>query len=136
MSGNDCGRRFSIEYVTPIPGCSLGFALVLGRECGKSVAAFIDDPDSVPVPVPPEIKAPAQAGPGAPGGPGEGGPEGEGAPAEGGDKPADDKAPADDKPADDKPAAEAAPAEEKETVDCSPCHGDAHKPGDENPHGY
>lgn len=21
-------------------------------------------------------------------------------------------------------------------VDCSPCHGDAHNPGDENPHGY
>lgn len=29
----------------------------------------------------------------------------------------------------------AAPAE-KEAVDCAPCHGDAHKPGDENPHGY
>lgn len=29
----------------------------------------------------------------------------------------------------------AAPAEE-EAVDCAPCHGDAHKAGDENPHGY
>lgn len=29
----------------------------------------------------------------------------------------------------------AAPAEE-EVVECAPCHGDAHKPGDENPHGY
>lgn len=25
---------------------------------------------------------------------------------------------------------------ETESVDCAPCHGDAHKPGDENPHGY
>ncbi|MEE0705090.1 MAG: FAD-dependent oxidoreductase [Adlercreutzia sp.] len=41
VSGNDCGRRFGTEYVTPIPGCSLGFALVLGRECGKSVAKFL-----------------------------------------------------------------------------------------------
>lgn len=31
---------------------------------------------------------------------------------------------------------EEAPAEEAAGVDCSPCHGDAHKPGDENPHGY
>lgn len=28
-----------------------------------------------------------------------------------------------------------APAE-GEVVDCAPCHGDAHKPGDQNPHGY
>ena len=42
MAGNDCGRRFGTEYVTPIPGCSLAFALVLGRECGKSVAKFLD----------------------------------------------------------------------------------------------
>ena len=41
VSGNDCGRRFGTEYVTPIPGCSLAFALVLGRECGKSVAKFL-----------------------------------------------------------------------------------------------
>ena len=41
MAGNDCGRRFGTEYVTPIPGCSLAFALVLGRECGKSVAKFL-----------------------------------------------------------------------------------------------
>ena len=42
MAGNDCGRRFGTEYVTPIPGVSLAFALVLGRECGKSVAKFLD----------------------------------------------------------------------------------------------
>ncbi len=41
MSGNDCGRRFGTEYVTPIPGCSIAFAMVLGRECGKSVAKFL-----------------------------------------------------------------------------------------------
>ncbi len=42
MSGNDCGRRFGYEYVTPIPGCSLAFALVLGRECGKHVVEFLE----------------------------------------------------------------------------------------------
>lgn len=33
---------------------------------------------------------------------------------------------------------EEAPKEEaaSDAPDCSPCHGDAHKPGDENPHGY
>lgn len=41
VSGNDCGRRFGTEYITPIPGVSLAFALVLGRECGKSVAKFL-----------------------------------------------------------------------------------------------
>ncbi len=42
VSGNDCGRRFGYEYITPIPGLSLGFAITLGRECGKSVATFLD----------------------------------------------------------------------------------------------
>ena len=41
VSGNDCGRRFGTEYVTPIPGVSIAFAMVLGRECGKSVAKFL-----------------------------------------------------------------------------------------------
>lgn len=41
VSGNDCGRRFGYEYITPIPGCSLGFAITLGRECGKSVGKFL-----------------------------------------------------------------------------------------------
>lgn len=40
-TGNDCGRRFGIEYCTPIPGVSLGMAITLGRECGKSVAKFL-----------------------------------------------------------------------------------------------
>lgn len=41
VTGNDCGRRFGQEYVTPIPGCSLGFCITLGRECGKSVGTFL-----------------------------------------------------------------------------------------------
>ena len=41
VSGNDCGRRFGYEYITPIPGMSLGMALTLGRECGKSVGTFL-----------------------------------------------------------------------------------------------
>lgn len=41
VSGNDCGRRFGYEYITPIPGCSLGMAITLGRECGKSVGKYL-----------------------------------------------------------------------------------------------
>lgn len=41
VSGNDCGRRFGYEYITPIPGCSLGMAITLGRECGKSVGSYL-----------------------------------------------------------------------------------------------
>ena len=41
VSGNDCGRRFGTEYITPIPGVSIAIATVLGRECGKSVAKFL-----------------------------------------------------------------------------------------------
>jgi succinate dehydrogenase/fumarate reductase flavoprotein subunit len=41
VSGNDCGRRFGIEYITPTPGVSLGIAITLGRECGKSVTKFL-----------------------------------------------------------------------------------------------
>lgn len=41
VSGNDCGGRFGTEYTTPIPGCSLGMAITLGRECGKSVGQFL-----------------------------------------------------------------------------------------------
>lgn len=41
VSGNDCGRRFGYEYITPIPGVSLGLAITLGRECGKSVAKYL-----------------------------------------------------------------------------------------------
>lgn len=41
VSGNDCGRRFGYEYITPIPGMSLAMAITLGRECGKSVGKFL-----------------------------------------------------------------------------------------------
>lgn len=41
VSGNDCGRRFGMEYVTPTPGVSLGVAVTLGRECGRSVARYL-----------------------------------------------------------------------------------------------
>ena len=41
VTGNDCGRRFGQEYVTPIPGLSLGFCITLGRECGRSVGTFL-----------------------------------------------------------------------------------------------
>ena len=37
----DCGRRVGYEDITPIPGCSLGMAITLGRECGKSVGAYL-----------------------------------------------------------------------------------------------
>lgn len=41
-SGNTCGRRFGNEYFTPIPGISIGMCVVLGRECGKSIAKWLD----------------------------------------------------------------------------------------------
>ncbi|MCD8021900.1 MAG: FAD-binding protein, partial [Lachnospiraceae bacterium] len=41
-SGNCCGRRFGNEYFTPIPGVSLAMAIVLGRECGKSIGKFLE----------------------------------------------------------------------------------------------
>jgi predicted oxidoreductase len=37
-SGNCCGRRFSLQYSTPIAGVSIGIALTLGREVGRIVA--------------------------------------------------------------------------------------------------
>lgn len=40
-SGNDCGRRFGYEYITPTSGVSLQMAITLGFECGKSVAKFL-----------------------------------------------------------------------------------------------
>jgi succinate dehydrogenase/fumarate reductase flavoprotein subunit len=41
VTGNDCGRRFGLEYVTPTPGVSLAIALTLGREAGRSVAKWL-----------------------------------------------------------------------------------------------
>jgi succinate dehydrogenase/fumarate reductase flavoprotein subunit len=43
VSGNCCGRRFGQDYVTPTSGVSLGIAICLGRECGKSVCADLDE---------------------------------------------------------------------------------------------
>ncbi len=40
-TGNCCGRRYGDEYITPIFGISLGMVIVLGRECGKSVANWL-----------------------------------------------------------------------------------------------
>lgn len=78
-SGNCTSGRFGTEYFTPTPGVSLGVAITLGWECGKSVKKFldgqlpnIDTRDTVTV-------DPNAAGGGMPGGPG-GGPEGEGGP--------------------------------------------------------
>lgn len=41
-SGNCTGRRFGRDYFTPISGVSLGLAWTLGRECGKSVVAYLE----------------------------------------------------------------------------------------------
>lgn len=38
-TGNCCGQRFGSGYFTQTPGCSLGMAIVLGRELGKYLAA-------------------------------------------------------------------------------------------------
>ena len=38
-SGDSCGMRFGPEYITPIPGVSIGMCLTLGRELGKYLAA-------------------------------------------------------------------------------------------------
>lgn len=38
-SGNTCGMRFGPEYITPIPGVSIGMCLTLGRELGRYLAA-------------------------------------------------------------------------------------------------
>jgi hypothetical protein len=37
-TGNCCGRRFGLQYSTPIAGVSIGIAITLGREVGRTVA--------------------------------------------------------------------------------------------------
>lgn len=37
-TGNCCGRRFGMQYATPISGVSIGIAITLGREAGKAAA--------------------------------------------------------------------------------------------------
>ena len=44
-SGNTCGMRFGPEYITPIPGVSIGMCLTLGRELGKYLAAKVSSSD-------------------------------------------------------------------------------------------
>lgn len=39
-SGNCCGRRWGIQYSTPIAGVSIGMAWCLGREAGRHVAGL------------------------------------------------------------------------------------------------
>lgn len=39
-TGNCCGRRFGVQYSTPIAGVSVGMAQTLGRELGKHLAAL------------------------------------------------------------------------------------------------
>ena len=37
-TGNCCGRRWGVQYSTPIPGVSIGMAWTLGRLCGINAA--------------------------------------------------------------------------------------------------
>lgn len=37
-TGNCCGRRWGVQYSTPIPGVSIGMAWTLGRICGRNAA--------------------------------------------------------------------------------------------------
>jgi succinate dehydrogenase/fumarate reductase flavoprotein subunit len=37
-TGNCCGRRFGVQYFTPVPGTSVSMAITLGRELGKHLA--------------------------------------------------------------------------------------------------
>ncbi len=38
-TGNCCGRRFGVQYSTPVSGVSIGIAWTLGRELGKHLAS-------------------------------------------------------------------------------------------------
>ena len=134
--GNNSGGRFPMGYNGIMNGVSIGMALCLGYTLGEYLAgedinryctlgagnADIKQSDKGMQGPPPSADGEGEGGEGAPA-------EGEGAPT--GDAPAEG-APA----GEGAPATDAAPAEEAAGVDCSPCHGDAHKPGDENPHGY
>lgn len=39
-TGNCCGRRFGVQYSTPVAGVSIGIAWTLGRELGKYLATL------------------------------------------------------------------------------------------------
>lgn len=111
--GNASGQFYGgVDYPMDIEGLSIGRAITSGYVTGRYVAGL--DAEAVP-----ETEATSEPA------------------ADKADEAAaeTEAAPAKEETAD-KGAAEAAPAEEKAEVDCSPCHGDAHKWGDENPHGY
>lgn len=90
-SGNCTSGRFGTEYFTPTPGVSLGVAITLGWECGKSVKKWLDgelpniDTKDTATVNPNEGAGGGMGGPGGgPGGEGgEGGPGGEGGAPEG-----------------------------------------------------
>ena len=107
-AGNASGQFFGgVDYPMDIEGLSIGRAITSGYLTGRYVASL--DAEAVP-----EAKATSE-------------------PAENTDKA---EAPTEEVPAAEAASEESAPAEEAASVDCSPCHGDAHKWGDENPHGY
>lgn len=112
-AGNASGQFYGgVDYPMDIEGLSIGRAITSGYVTGRYVASL--DAEAIP-----ETEATSK-------------------PAENADK-ADEagaEAPAEEAPAAEAAPTESAPAEEKAEVDCSPCHGDAHKWGDENPHGY
>ena len=39
-TGNCCGRRFGVQYSTPVSGVSIGIAWTLGRELGKHLVSI------------------------------------------------------------------------------------------------
>ena len=39
-TGNCCGRRFGVQYSTPISGVCNGMAIILGREAGIAAATL------------------------------------------------------------------------------------------------
>lgn len=41
-SGNTTGGRFGWDYFSPCYGVSVGMAIILGRECGKSVGQYLE----------------------------------------------------------------------------------------------
>lgn len=112
-AGNASGQFYGgVDYPMDIEGLSIGRAITSGYVTGRYVASL----DSVAVPETEATSEPA---------------------ADKADEaPAEATTPDEKTPAPETASAESAPVEEAAEVDCSPCHGDAHKWGDENPHGY
>ncbi len=113
--GCDAGGLYGDSYdVKFAPGSQSGWAVSSGRLAMKDAVNYLGGASAAPEK---EEAAPAD--------------EKEAEPA----AEKEEAAPAADAKAD---AKEEAPKEEaaSDAPDCSPCHGDAHKPGDDNPHGY